>query len=210
METTEIQTVIYMGPSMNPTMKPGDRLWITPHNGKKVQCGDVVVFISPGDGSRVVHRVVSVDPSGIRTQGDNNSSEDDWVLGPEDILGRVVSAQRANRRLRVYGGLVGHSLALAIRAIKSIDSNLTSPLRPFYQQLARAGVFRRWLPSRMRPRVISFNREAGTELQLVMGRRVIGRRLEGKSEWNIRRPFRLFVDEESLPENPGKGSVVRG
>jgi hypothetical protein len=61
----------------------------------------------------------------------------------------------------------------------------------------------------MRPRVISFNREAGTELQLVMGQRVIGRRLEGKTRWHIRRPFRLFVDEEALPENPGKGSVVR-
>jgi hypothetical protein len=49
--------------------------------------------------------------------------------------------------------------------------------------------------------VISLNRDAGTELQLVMGRRVIGRWLPGKSGWNIRRPFRLFVDEESLPEN---------
>jgi hypothetical protein len=62
----------------------------------------------------------------------------------------------------------------------------------------------------MRPRVISFNRDAGAELQLVMGRRVIGRWLEGKSGWNIRRPYRLFVDEESLPENPGKVSVVSG
>jgi len=28
--------------------------------------------------------------------------------------------------------------------------------------------------------------------------------------WHIRRPFRLFVDEEALPENPGKASVVSG
>jgi hypothetical protein len=62
----------------------------------------------------------------------------------------------------------------------------------------------------MRPRVISFNREGGTELQLVMGRKVIGRRLEGKSGWNIRRPFRLFVDEEALPENKAEVSGVRG
>jgi hypothetical protein len=30
------------------------------------------------------------------------------------------------------------------------------------------------------------------------------------TRWYIRRPFRLFVDEESLPENPGKDSVVSG
>jgi len=60
----------------------------------------------------------------------------------------------------------------------------------------------------MRPRVISFNRDAGTELQLVMGRRVIGRWLEGKSGWNIRRPFRLFVDEAALPENKEEVSGV--
>jgi hypothetical protein len=49
----------------------------------------------------------------------------------------------------------------------------------------------------------------GKELQLLMGRRVIGRWLPGMSRWHIRRPFRLFVDEASLPENPARGSVVR-
>ena len=200
----------YTGPSMNPILRTGDRLNISPYDGQKIRRGDVIVFISPEDGSKVVHRVTSVNSDGIRTRGDNCNHADDWVLRRENILGRVVAAQRRNRRLRVFGGLWGHLLSVAIRATKSIDSNLTSMLRPFYQWLARAGVFRRWLPSGMRPRVISFNRDAGTELQLVMGRRVIGRRLEGKTGWHIRRPYRLFVDEEALPENPGKGSVVRG
>jgi hypothetical protein len=201
-------SINYLGSSMNPTLKPGDRLQIIPYDGRIIQQGDVIVFISPEDGSKVVHRVVSLNSTGIKTQGDNCNHEDDWLLSREDIIGRVVSAQRGNRGLRVYGGLLGHLLALAIRATKSIDSNFTSLLRPFYQRLARAGVFRRWLPSRMRPRVIYFNRDAGTELQLVMGRRVIGRRLEGKTGWHIRRPFRLFVDEEALPENKAGVSGV--
>jgi len=149
-----------------------------------------------------------VNSDGIRTRGDNRNHEDDWVLRRENILGRVVYAQRGKRRLRVLGGPLGYSFAMVIRAIKKIDSFLSPLLRPFYQRLAREGVLRPWLPGRMRPRVISFNRDAGTELQLVLGRRVIGRRLEGKTGWLIRRPFRLFVDEEALPENPGKGSVV--
>ena len=58
--------------------------------------------------------------------------------------------------------------------------------------------------------MISLNRDGETELQLLMGRRVIGRWLPGRTGWSIRRPFRLFVDEAALPENPAKGSVVRG
>jgi hypothetical protein len=183
---------------------------VIPRDGQEIRRGDVIVFISPEDDSKIVHRAISLNSSGIKTQGDSCNFEDDWVLSREHILGRVVSVQRGNRRISVFGGLVGHALAVSIRAARSIDSNLTSLLRPFYQRLARGGIFRRWLPSGMRPRVLSFNREAGTELQLVMGRRVIGRWLVGKTGWHIKRPFRLFVDEETLPENPAKGSVVRG
>ena len=209
LESLNLKPLNYIGPSMNPLLKSGDRLEIVSCNREKIRVGDVVVFYSPEDETKVVHRVVCSDSDGIKTRGDNCNHADDWVLRWENILGRVVAAQRGRKRLRVFGGPLGHSFAMAIRAIKSIDSLLSSLLRPFYQRLARRGVLRRWLPSRMRPRVISFKREAGTELQLVMGRRVIGRWAEGKSGWNIRRPFRLFVDEASLPENEGEVSGVR-
>jgi hypothetical protein len=199
----------YVGTSMNPVLKPGDRLQVISCNGQEIRRGDVIVFIPPGRDSKVVHRVISVNSLGVKTRGDNCNQEDDWVLSREHIIGRVVAAQRGSRRLRVFGGLWGHLLAVAIRATKSIDSNLTSLLRPFYQRLVRAGVFRRWLPAWMKTKAISLSHPAGTELQLLMGRRVIGRWLPGKGGWNIRRPFRLFVDEASLPENPGKVSVVR-
>jgi signal peptidase I len=198
----------YIGTSMSPVLKPGDRLQIIPSNRQKIRSGDVVVFIPPRGDSNIVHRVVSMNSDGIKTRGDNCTHSDDWILKRENILGRVVSAQRGNRRLRVFGGPLGHSYAMGIRVIKSIDSILSPLLRPFYQRLARVGRFWRWLPSQMRPRVISFNRDTGTELQLVMGRRVIGRRLEGKNGWGIRRPFRLFVDEASLPENKAGVSGV--
>jgi hypothetical protein len=202
------ETIDYIGRSMNPTLRPGVLLQVRAYHGQKIRRGDVVVFIPPGGDSKIVHRVTSVNSYGIRTRGDNCDYEDDWVLRRENILGRVVSAQRGNRRFRVFGGPLGHSFAMAIRAINSIDSIFSPLLRPLYQRLAGTGVLRRCLPSQMRPRVISFNRDAGTELQLVLGQRVIGRRLEGKTGWNIRRPFRLFVDEETLPGNPGKGLVV--
>jgi hypothetical protein len=199
----------YIGSSMNPTLRPGVLLHVRAYHGQKIRRGDVVVFMPPGRNSKIVHRVTSVNSDGIRTRGDNCNYEDGWALSPEHILGRVVSAQRGNRRLRVFGGPLGHSFAMVIRAIKGIDSILSSLLRPFYERLARGDALCQCLPSRMRPRVVGFIRDEGTELQLVMGRRVIGRWSEGKSGWNIRRPFRLFVDEGALPENEGEVSGFR-
>jgi len=206
---SEAKKVNYIGPSMNPILKSGDRLSVTPYNGKEVGRGDVIAFLPSGGDSKIIHRVVSVGSKGIRTRGDNSSHVDPWILRHDQILGRVVAAQRGNRRRRIFGGLLGRLFAAKIRVIRAIDSPVSALLSPAYREFARAGIFIQLLPAQMRPRVISLNRAAGKELQLLMGRRVIGRWLPGRNGWNIRRPFRMFVDEESLPENPGKGSVVR-
>ncbi len=208
-EPIDQRSMNYVGPSMNPTLRSGDRLNIIPYNGKKIRRGDVVVCIPPEGDSKIIHRVVSVSSRGIRTRGDNSNQVDQWILSPNHILGRVVSTQRGSRRRRIFGGPMGQLFAAVLRVIHAIDSGVSFLLRPLYERLARAGTFRRWLPRWMEPRVVSFSRDAGTELQLVMGRRVIGRRLEGKTGWHIRRPFRLFVDEASLPENKAEVSGVR-
>jgi hypothetical protein len=207
-EQTDTRPTNYVGPSMTPTLRPGDQLQFDFDDQQQIRRGDVIIFVPPGGDSKIVHRVTSVNLNDIRTRGDNCNHEDDWVLGQDNILGRVVSAQRGKRRIRVLGGPLGYSFAMAIRTIKKIESILSSLLRPFYQRLARAGVFRRWLPTCMKTRSISLSHLAGTELQLLMGKRVIGRWLPGNKGWHIRRPFRLFVDETSLPENMAKGAVV--
>ena len=74
-------------------------------------------------------------------------------------------------------------------------------LRPAYGWLIRTGVLRRFVPGGVKTRVLSFKRPQGRELQLLMGQRVIGRRLPGKDRWHIRRPFRLIVDEATLPRD---------
>ena len=200
----------YIGSSMNPTLKPGVRLHVRAYQGQKIRRGDVIVFSPPGGDFKIVHRVTSVNSDGIRTRGDNRSHEDDWVLRRENILGRVVAAKGRDRRQRIFGGPLGRLFAVTARVIHAINSPVSYLLRPAYSELAKVSIFTRLLPAQMRPRVVSFEQAAGKELQLLMGRRVIGRWLEGKSGWNIRRPFRLFVDEASLPENSAKGSVVSG
>jgi signal peptidase len=198
-----------LGTSMNPALKPGDRLQIIPYNGRKIRRGDVIVCVPPGSESKIVHRVVLTDSDGIKTRGDNNDDLDEWVLSPDHIFGRVVAAKREKRRRRVFGGLTGQLCHSIVRAINLCDSSVSAILRPSYNRLAKSDILRRWLPAQMRPRVISFNRAAGKELQLHLGRRIIGKWLPGYKAWHIRRPFRLFVDEKSLPENKSEVSDFR-
>ena len=193
------RSISYTGPSMNPTLKTPDILQVVAYQGKKIHRGDVIVFRPPGSNHMVVHRVISVDAEGVRTRGDHNSNLDPWVLSPDRIVGRVVRAQWGNRRRLIQGGLRGRLSSIRVKTIHIIDSKMSSLLYPIYHRLAQTGLLRRWLLFRMRTRVLCFERSTGTELQLLLGRRVIGRLPPGRNEWVIWRPFRLFVDETSLP-----------
>jgi signal peptidase I len=193
------KSISYTGPSMNPTLKAPEKLHVVPYKERKIKRGDVVVFFSPESHRMVVHRVISVDARGCRTRGDYNRDSDTWILGPERIVGRVVSAQLGNRRRTISGGMRGLLYSSRLRAIYLMKSKIYSLLGPTYHRLAGAGLLRRWLPWYEQSRVVSFHRPAGTELQLLIGRRVIGRLLPGRREWEIRPPFRLLVDEAKIP-----------
>ena len=99
-------------------------------------------------------------------------------------------------------------IADVLSVMRAVDATVSFLLRPGYHRLARAGIFKRWLPKQIEIRVISVNQPEGTELHLRLGRRVIGRWLPGHNGWQIRRPFRLFVDEAALPENKAEVSGV--
>jgi signal peptidase len=50
-----------------------------------LRVGDVVTYRHPAeDGAMVTHRIVSVEPDGIRTQGDAVETVDPWVVRPEE------------------------------------------------------------------------------------------------------------------------------
>ncbi|NIO04878.1 MAG: hypothetical protein GTN74_09750 [Proteobacteria bacterium] len=186
---------------MNPTLRAGDRLEVNPYEGRKIRPGDVIVFLSPENGSKISHRVVSTGPDGVRTRGDKNSQIDPWVIRTDQILGQVICAERGNIRRWIFGGWMGIMSATAVRTLRRVDSSMSSLLYPAYDWLSRSGIFGRLLPGQRKTRVVSFNRPAGRELQLHMGEWVIGKWMPHRRQWQIRRPFRLFVDEASLPDN---------
>jgi hypothetical protein len=186
---------------MNPTLKAGDLLRVVPDQGRKIRVGDIVVFHPPEEQRNVVHRVVSLDLRGvIRTRGDNNSKIDTCGLPVDRIIGHVVSVQRGAKHILIYGGRWGSISANVRWTAKKINRVFSKILHPAYHYLAQKDIFRKVLSPCFKPRLICFKRTNGVEMQLFMGGWVIGRRLAGRAQWRIRRPFRLLIDEALLPD----------
>ena len=170
--------------------------------------GDVILFSPPGIDLRVAHRIISIGSNGLSTRGDNNDCIDPWTLRTGDVIGRVVEAKRGYRRLKVHGGRMGLSICALLRFRRSVIKRTCSfipVIRPAYYWLSGSSLLGRWLSvwplsAWLKPKLLSFNRSEGIELQLKLGGRVIGRRPPGK-EWRITPPFRMLVDEKELPSD---------
>ena len=116
-----LQMMNYIGPSMNPVLKSGDGMVVVPYGNEEVRAGDVIVFRHPKNNHKVVHRVASVNPQGVKTRGDNNDLMDPWRLQPGDITGRVIFVKRNQKNVTIHGGQWGRILACVNSEIKSAD-----------------------------------------------------------------------------------------
>ncbi len=188
----------YTGPSMNPTLRAGDGMTVIPYGNSRPRVGDVVVFRSPERDQHIVHRVLSVDSQGIRTFGDNNGRVDPWILTPDDIVGRVVAARRKNKDITIHGGTRGKLMFPLLQNMKRAKLTAFRMLHPPYHWLARSGIIKRAISPLIKTQYLYFKRPNGVEIQLLMWRRIVARRLPDRT-WQIRRPFRLLIDETLLP-----------
>jgi len=188
----------YIGTSMFPSLKTGDILRMVPYKERTLQVGDVVLFHSSYGRTSIVHRIVSIDNKVIRTKGDNKIVIDDCVLRPNDIIGRVVYVQRGKKEIKIIDGFPGRIYASILEAGKRIDMVVSTILRPVYRWLTRTGIFRKLFSRWIHIKVLCYKNGDSMEMQLQLGRRVIGRRLPGKNQWHIVRPFKVFIDETTL------------
>ncbi len=191
-ESEELKAIIYTGPSMNPTLQNLDKLFYAPYKNSKIKRGDVVVFFDREKRLKVIHRVKCADSRCIATKGDNNSKADTLILHPDQIIGRIIYGERHNKKIRIYNGFPGTIQATRVRWIREIKKVLCIILKPAYYLLSGK------LNLPIKKRVLTFQRPEGKELQLVIGKVMVARQLPGE-EWWIRPPFRLFLDESSLP-----------
>jgi signal peptidase I len=199
------QRMFYAGPSMNPTLRPSDILHIRPYEDRKIRLGDVVVFAPSEGGQPIVHRVVSKEAHGVRTKGDNNTSIDPQILEPSRIIGQVVSAQRETKTRRVYGGIAGRVIGRLMNLRGIIDGKLSAVPRVAPRRLNVLKAVGALLFPRMRTKIVRFSGRNGSELQMLIGNQLIARLPSGQERWVIRRRFRFFVDEATLPTRDAIG-----
>ena len=189
---------------MNPTLREPEVMEIVPYGNRPSRVGDVVFFLPPETEQPIVHRVVRVTPSGISTLGDNNSREDTVLLQPTDIKGQVVSTWRGRKRREIAGGFQGRLTSRWLHWGRIPGSGVSYLLHPLYSALSRSGLTVRLLPASLRPRVVVFQAQGQEQVRILMGQQVIGRYDTRKRQWQIQRPFRLFVNERMLPERQKK------
>jgi signal peptidase I len=194
-EQGSVYLCAHFGTSMNPTLCELDVLEIEPYGNRPARVGDVIFFVPPSWNRPAIHRVVRVTPEGLRTRGDNNDLIDSWVIMPEDVIGQVVRASRGRRKRTIYGGTAGRLWTVWIGVIKVLVKFPSL----CYHLMARSGLLRYLLPLQNRMRIITVKQPTGKELQLLMGRWLVGRCKPGMEHWWIRRPFRIFIDVDSLP-----------
>ncbi len=189
----------YIGPSMNPTLHEPEIMEIMPYDSRPMRVGDVAFFLSPGADQPVVHRIVRITPSGITTLGDNNTQKDTFLLQPKSIQGQVVAAWRGQKRRKIAGGMRGRFISLWFHWRRVLDRRISPLLHPLYQALSHRKLIIWALPASLRPRVVVFHIQGRDQFKLLMGQHVIGRYDDQRHQWQIQRPFQLFVDSRLLP-----------
>lgn len=84
--------------SMEPNIHVNDAVVTRRVSGHSVEKGDIITFISESPisyGATITHRVVEVtqDSNGFylfRTKGDNNNTEDSWLVPEDNLMGKVM------------------------------------------------------------------------------------------------------------------------
>jgi len=189
------------GPSMNPTLKPGDGLEILTYgNRSEIRIGDVIVYPHPFGTVDVVHRIIKIRHDSVITRGDNNNRIDPYTVRFEDISGKVVAAKRKNRRVSIKSGNAGFYIHKFMLFRKYFLLYGLVPFRFVSDLIAASGIFNIFHPV-FNLKTIHINRDHEKQLILVSGSRPIGRQMPGSGEWQIRFPYKYFINKRRLKKS---------
>jgi signal peptidase len=207
--SSSVRYCAYTGRSMHPTLSETDLLEIK--QLRRISVGDVILFVCKDN--LVVHRVVGIASEGISTRGDNNNDDDPELVAPENVVGNVVAAWRGQQRRRIYGGRIGRIYRLILCIQRRIYGECRSFVAYSYRATSQLGLPRLIKPF-CRPRIVQFNVNGDIDISLMLGVHIIGHYCQSSNRWQIRPPFRLFIDESVLPKPlidhfwPRKGEAI--
>jgi signal peptidase I len=159
----------------------------------------VIVFDSPLEKKSITHRVIAVTRSGIYTRGDNNRAPDPWRLKPKHITGRVDRIKKGKKTETIINGRAGMWLARFLYARNYAKRILYKVLRPVYRAINKVNFLPVLFHQIMAAKIVVFKKADHKELQLLLGKHVIGRKVVGK-KWRVKLPYRLLINPRLLPK----------
>ena len=179
------------GNSMIPTLS--EPMILETSRAEYYSQGDVVVF-NDKNSNTIVHRIVKLTKSGFITRGDNNLNDDE-PIPLQDILGKVVAANRGEKQYRVSEGKSGYRVHRYLQVRKKIMRYPLRLLSFWYQLLSRTDFFAKLLPRKYKPKIIQYQ---NSQAQVYIGKILAGRYDVRRQHWIISRPWRIFIDEKNL------------
>jgi len=183
---------------MYPTLRAGDGLKLEPYkNVSEIRVGDVISYPYPGRPYDVVHRIIKVRADGVITRGDNNNKIDPYVVAYADIIGKVIGAKRKNRLIAIKGGRTGFWIHKIMLFRKYFMQYGLAPLRCLSNMLAASKLLTIFYPL-FKTRVINIKKNGKTTPLLVIGKKAIGKQLSDSGEWQIRFPYKYFINKNKL------------
>jgi hypothetical protein len=189
----------HIGLSMNPTLNAHDLLEIQPYHQKAPRVGDVILFHPPAHDYYVVHRIFKLKGNDIITRGDNNGEIDSCFLKKVDICGRIIAAHRGDRRRKIANGFLGAIKGRFCHLRRIILYLCIMLLRPVFRSFCTNGILHWLIPVRLSPQVATFLSGTKASHKLLLGKQVIGFFDDNLLQWQIKSPYRILVDESSLP-----------
>jgi signal peptidase len=181
------------GNSMKPTLS--EPIILEVFRAEQYNRGDVVVF-SDRNSHTIVHRIVKLTESNFITRGDNNLMDDEPIV-QANISGKVVAAYRGEKRYRLSEGKNGYRLHRYLQVQKAILRYPQRILSIVYHLLCRTNFFAKLLPLKFKFKIIQYQ---NNQAQVHLGKILVGWYDVRRQNWIIFRPWRIFIDEKTLPK----------
>jgi len=198
MEKMESKYNTCISPSMYPTLQAGDGIELYTYKApSEMRVGDVIVYPHPNGSVDVVHRIIRINPDGVITRGDNNNKIDPYTVSFDDIIGKVIAAKRRDRYLCIRGGRTGFLIHRLMLLRKYTRPWVLLPFRMVSNAVAAWGVLNVF-HSALNLQIVRVRRNHRDQCILVSGNRAVCRQLADTVEWQIRFPYKLFVNKRRL------------
>lgn len=187
-----------IGPSMYPTLRPGDGIELYTYREISEICvGDIIIYPHPERPTDVVHRIIELKDDGVITRGDNNNKIDPYTVGYGDIRGKVVAAKRKNRLIPMQGGAEGIRTHKLMLARQYAFRYVLKPMRFITGKIDESKLLNIFHPL-LKMKVVRIRRHGQAQSILMVGDKVVGKQSADSEEWQIRFPYKFFIRRKRL------------